>query len=185
MFKVTPAAKAVLPGKLLKAVTEAGILAEKITEGDINLGGCAVYAYLLAQRIERAREDGKLPVEAAVATFGPAGLENPTPIDEARAWVEDGANATDWADEGIEFFHVTAVVKAGGNEFTVDTTGIAEAHRAPKPYNLKLLRHPGEFTLTEAKDLALQAPGWNHTFNREHIPLLHKTIDVVFAGNGL
>ncbi len=132
----------------------------------INLGGCCVFASLIAQHLYPL-------VPLKIVVFAPTLTKNS--IDEVRHSITTN-RLCEWNDNGIYFGHVMIELTIDDKTFLYDSNGIAPSDTIIKGY--KKLK--GELTLLEATELADDSVGWNDTFNRDKIPRLKNIINNFF-----
>lgn len=147
----------------------------------INNGGCAVFASLVALRLQKMG----IPVWIRVAEDSEILEDDGFPnVDEVRMKIL--SNAVDnWNENGIKFGHVLVQFEFDGQQWVYDSHGIApEGNQFLRWYGSHndTQLYPGKMSVQEMIELSLHSKsGWNMTFNRANIPALTKMISTAFA----
>lgn len=139
-----------------------------LTEGNLNYGGCAVYAALVGAALQRIG----LTVGGVVR-----GWSDGTNVADARHNVAKVGEARQWNRNGIHFNHVGLEYVIGPKAYHYDSDYLTPAQSHP---NLQRA-YPGRLTVDELEALASNAPNWNHIFNRKLIPQIEAAVAEEFA----
>lgn len=131
----------------------------------INLGGCCVFAAIVAE--ELIKHD--IQAVGIVAAWS-AGRHSAT-IDKARINIRKNT-INEWKDNGIALNHVGLEFKIKGKKKHYDTNGIIPALKEFDSMPI----YKGRLQLGELKALAAKRSGWNETFSRRNIPALRQLI---------
>lgn len=152
---------------LLGALRALGTQVEQ-WDPNINAGGCAVYAALVA----RTLTDAGVPAWGVVRNW-----DNNTPLDKVREKLSPfWKDATDWYRAGTSFNHVLVQFELDGKKYFHDTEGTGETTRSMA----RIV--PGKLTVAELEKLAASPRGWNDWFSRDHIPQVRKYVKSFLGG---
>jgi hypothetical protein len=134
----------------------------------LNMGGCCVYAALIAEKL---KENGVNANGVVVACF-----DSPFSVAVARKGVNDIGSLREWNDNGVAFNHVVLEFTVEGKRFRYDSAGVVEAKNGFRGDPI----YSGRLKLKELQALAT-SDGWSTRFDRKDIPKLKKIIDIEFA----
>jgi len=131
---------------------------------NINCGGCAVYAALVAEELVKLGVN----VRGITASYR---MRADLDIDKVRPKITKG-NPREWSDNGVFFGHVGLEFEHNGKLRHYDSNGV----KAKGTRLMELPIYNGRLTPKELKTIAGTDEGWNTTFNRRHIPTIRRMV---------
>jgi len=102
---------------LKKIILQAGKKAQKVARGELNFGGCCVYAALVARELVKRGHPAR-----GVAYAGFFG-DNHANLDEVRNKLRDPKSVWAWNKRGVNFSHVAVEAEIGGEIVVFDSDG--------------------------------------------------------------
>lgn len=144
---------------------------------DVNLGGCGVFAGLLATEMQA------LGIDCEVITKGAANLSPK----QARHYLSAHLGPVprcagekpmhEWASYGVNFTHLAVRFRWNGRVYTVDSEELSRGSEYFGDVGY-ICRYPFGFGFTpkEALGTAMRKQGWNTKFDRDHIPLIRHLV---------
>ena len=136
---------------------------------NINCGGCAVFAALLGQQLNKRKINFKVRVADDEHNYE----LDAVPIARARNCVRPA----EWETNGVGFGHVFFEVEDGGKKLFFDSNTIQPAGgkiQLPGYGTLNVYHDP--ISLKETVLIARDKSYWTSRFNRKRIPLMIKNI---------
>lgn len=133
----------------------------------LNCGGCAVFASLMGQCLEKY---GRVAIAVA------SDESEVSSLDEVRINI-DPNSLDEWTDNGVYFTHVIVEFTYGGAKYHIDSTGVHKKSGTTYIGNWSILK--GRLTVSETTSLASHT-NWNWRFNRTQIPKMKRMIDKGF-----
>jgi len=153
---------------LKKKLLKVGKDAQKVAQGEINFGGCCVYAALVARELIARGHPARGVVYAGLFD------DNSANLDEVRNELREPKTVRAWNKRGVVFNHVAIETEIGDETVVFDSDGF----RQPRGD-----MYAGRLTVEELEALAGLGPnetethrGWNSTFDRDLIPDLRETV---------
>lgn len=176
LFELPARTKAPRPA-ILHTLRRVGYHVDRITDGTINMGGCAVYAAAVGAALQAK----SFEVEICIADYRGCGVE---PAEARRVLIADGidpeqALARDWVKAGVDFFHLGVRFKIGDTWYTHDTRATRKSRTGfGRTLNDKPFRaFETGLTVAEAQRIAGHAEGWNRVFNRSaHLQRVQRAV---------
>ena len=130
---------------------------------DINWGGCAVSAAILARHLLPHVDNLKI---AAYDNW--RSTENN--VERARRKVKHNT-VRDWNAAGIAFSHVWIEFEWNGRWYALDSDGMRSRFAMHEQWGIPF---EGSFTVQEMNVLTRHQRGWNPMFERDQIPAMRK-----------
>jgi hypothetical protein len=135
---------------------------------ELNRGGCAVYAALVARWLKQ-----ETPVDVAVSDD-----ESWITIGEAREMgLTNTADLCEWNERGLIFGHVVLDFEHKGQRYWYDSNGVVAQDLTggcDPTYHFPILA--GRLTVEETIKLAREG-NWNRQFDRNEIPKIKSIVD--------
>jgi hypothetical protein len=140
-------------------VTDLQELASRVSRvtDNINYGGCAVFASMVAPHVSIFFPGSKIRVMG----------RNPE-IDISAVRPSDPTDVHEWNDNGVHFGHVVIEFQVKGETFYFDSDGVHTRQALENEYPFAEF-HVGEMLLEDVTALASQPDGWNWMFERQFI----------------
>lgn len=143
----------------------------------INSGGCAVFATMIASRLQAAN----FPVDIVVFSYSHNGRSN---IENARNNLNncglDLSRIQNWYGEGVDFCHVMVEFDYDGKRWQYDGKELREEGVNDITSWGSYEKCESTMSLHDMTKLAENPHNWNHVFDRELIPFLSMLIDDAF-----
>lgn len=162
---------------LLHTLRVAGRRAEAIAQGNLNYGGCCVFAVIVGEELRRLSIEPRIVVKGGFY-IAPPSIE----LDEVRPVITNVEDAIEWNRNGVEFGHVGLRFQLdNGITYLYDSTGPAKEGDHMQLYSL----YRGTLSLEDGKLLAGNWHNWNRMFDRDCVPTIRKVVRHVFCASGL
>ncbi len=141
---------------------------------DLNSGGCAVFASIVANVLQSRFAITSVGVVAD--SFG--GGAN---IEEARERIpaDKRGKVREWNRNGVQFGHVALEFQHDGATWIYETEAGAVLEKSPAVYLVHKyweITH-GRLTMAEIDALASEQEGWNRMFDRDEIPAIKRLVE--------
>lgn len=143
---------------------------------DINWGGCAVFAALVGEQLQRRG------IRVTGHTWSDEGYEV-KPISRVRNIVNNSKSIFDWCAHGLSFGHVFLRIRLEDNGYVLyDAAGFqADGKKFRGVYSPRPIA-PGSFRIGELRMFADEARNWNPKWDRKkEMKSLTKLVESVFA----
>ena len=138
--------------------------AMKITNEDLNCGGCAVYASMVVNAALRA----SLPAFGIVATY-----EGDSLIDQRP---DDPESVDAWNDNGVQFNHVGFLIRCNKKISIIgDSNNVSNSSNTNDLSGWPII--PGVMNFRELHGITRFAHDWNTIFDRGCIPDLQSLVN--------
>jgi hypothetical protein len=158
----------------MSLISKLNTLGKKVEEKypNINYGGCAVYAALVAEALLLHKINSK----GVVAAYGAKSFNDVQSIDDIRHYIKYHT-LYHWENNGIQFNHVGLEFEINGKLRHYDTRGVKMAGKRLDYMPI----YKGRLQIIELQKLASKAAGWNRSFNRRHIPAIRAMVQEQLA----
>lgn len=140
---------------------------------NVNRGGCAVFAALVAKRLTKIG----VPVVAKVSSYA---FANHTAIDDTARLGKE-LTRSNLQESGLAFCHVSLEIPIDGTKHYFDSENLTLAIEAgqEEPTCGFVMTHGG-LNPIQISNIA-RTKNWNYTFSRRQIPNMIKALNKVFA----
>jgi hypothetical protein len=140
--------------------------------GDVNWGGCCVFAALVGKRLEKIA-----PVKIRVGNSHYVGNSDAINLDEVRNNIRSNVPSA-WNQYDVHFAHVIIEFVWRKKTYHYDSCGVTVEDAHTVMGNYPILK--GSLTVKEAAELSSTQRGWNHMFDRGNIPDIERMINEAF-----
>lgn len=150
------------------------ILGHTVSENikNINIGGCCVYASILAKELEKYFPYFNINLKVA------ADFNYSNNIEEIRKRITKNTSR-EWYNFGIDFQHIVIEIQYKNNFIITDSenTLISNEIFNSVPYDgRKLYFYKGRLSIKDGIELSKDANNWCNFFDRDQIPKMQKII---------
>lgn len=138
---------------------------------DLNSGGCAVFAVMVADALRAQGINARI----AVAMYHPPGLSMFSARHNAKHGGNNPPEMEDYNASDIYFNHVAVSFIINGRRWIYETTGGLQ-RRTRHTHVMGMSLVPGSLSVDEVRPIAFSPWGWNDQFDRDDIPLVQELI---------
>lgn len=140
----------------------------------LNAGGCAVFAYEVAKRLNELG----IPAKGVVAMSQwalPSRKSKWPSVAKARENIRDVGDGLEWSDNGVDFHHVGVEFTIDGVKYHYDSNGVTGAKPWLNRHHWKVI--PGRLSTDDLEKLVANRWNWNPEFDRRQVPKIHNMVE--------